>query len=180
MDFKLTLTLSDRLFDLLDDKLPNLGRRIEKAVTKEAGAKIRKSEMSIKIEPIEPAEPKNEPDTAPAATIEKIPSAVAEAAARAEAAAKEKSRNLGVEIREIIHRTRQRFEGEDYKENAGSELRKKYHDAVGHMLLQIAATLGYEKPSFIDNSEKVDQFAAECDALILDENGNISAPAASF
>lgn len=48
MELQVTLTLSDRLFALLEGKLPDLGRRIEKAVTKEIGAHTRK-ESSIEI-----------------------------------------------------------------------------------------------------------------------------------
>lgn len=48
------------------------------------------------------------------------------------------------------------------------------------MFKQIAVTLGYEKPSLIDDPQKVDAFAAECDALIIDENGFIAPPPAPF
>lgn len=48
MELQVTLTLSARLFALLEGKLPDLGRRIEKAVTKEIVAQTRK-ESSIEI-----------------------------------------------------------------------------------------------------------------------------------
>ena len=48
MNLLVTLTLSDRLFSLLEDKLPNLGRRIEKVVTKELGASAR-AESNITV-----------------------------------------------------------------------------------------------------------------------------------
>ena len=79
-------------------------------------------------------------------------------------------------IREIMHRTRQRFEGEDYKENAESEEYKKYHRALTAQFKQIALALGYEKPSYIDTLEKVEAFAAECDALVIDEKGFVAPP----
>lgn len=49
MDLNLTITLSDRMFGLLEDKLPNLGRRIRSAVKKELGAAAH-SETEIKAE----------------------------------------------------------------------------------------------------------------------------------
>lgn len=42
------MTLSDRLFALLEDKLPNIERRVERSVNKEVGAQVRK-ESSIKV-----------------------------------------------------------------------------------------------------------------------------------
>ncbi len=48
MDLQITITLSDKLFELLEDKLPNLGRRVESALTKELGRKLRsESEISV-------------------------------------------------------------------------------------------------------------------------------------
>ena len=164
MELQVTLTLSDRLFALLEDKLPNLGRRIEKAVTKEIGAQTRREsgiEVTVNAKPAETAAPAPAADETPEA--EQQPAPVAE-------------KNMGEMIRGIMHRTRQRFEGEDYKENAGSEAYKKYHKMLNGVFKQIALVLGYEKPSYIDTPEKVEAFAAECDALIIDEKGFITSP----
>lgn len=79
------------------------------------------------------------------------------------------------DIRAAIHRTRQRFEGENYKENTDSEAYKKYHRALTSQFKQIAAVLGADKPSALP-ADKIAAFIAECDALILDENGLISPP----
>lgn len=176
MELQVTLTLSDRLFGLLEDKLPNLGRRVEKALTKEIGAQVRKSsEISIEVKP-SPA-----PLQAEAATDAPAPATDAKhGQPEAKTVTKEKPRDLGVEIREIMHRTRQRFEGEDYKNNADSDLYKKYHRAMTTQFKQIAMALGYEKPPMIDDPAKVDAFAAECDALIIDEDGFIAPPPAPY
>lgn len=109
------------------------------------------------------------PTEATAAT-DTVPEAVAEA----QEAAKQKARDLGVEVREIMHRTRQRFEGENYKENTDSEHYKKYHRQLTAQFKQIASLLGYEKPSAIDTPEKVDSFAAQCDDLYIAEDGSIA------
>lgn len=83
------------------------------------------------------------------------------------------------DVRAAMHRTRQRFEGEDYKENTDSELYKKYHKQLTSAFKGIAALLGADKPSALPAEQRA-QFIAECDALILDENGNVSAPPAPF
>ena len=175
MELQVTLTLSDRLFALLEDKLPNLGRRIEKAVTKEIGAQTRREsgiEVTVNAKPAETA--------APAPAAEEVPEAVQQPESPAQAPVPGAEKNMGEMIRSIMHRTRQRFEGEDYKENAGSEAYKKYHRMLNGVFKQIALVLGYEKPSYIDTLEKVEAFAAECDALIIDEKGFITSPPAPY
>lgn len=171
MELQVTLTLSDRLFALLEDKLPNLGRRIEKAVTKEIGAQTRREsgiEVTVNAKPAETA--------APAPAAEEVPEAVQQPESPAPGTSAGAEKSMGEMIRDIMHRTRQRFEGEDYKENAGSEAYKKYHRMLTGVFKQIALVLGYEKPSYIDTPEKVEAFAAECDALIIDEKGFIAPP----
>lgn len=166
MELQVTLTLSDRLFGLLEDKLPNLGRRIEKALTKEIGAQTRReSAIEVSIVPT-----KAETEEPAMGTANQTPTQPAEM----------ETRNLPVEIREAMHRTRLKFEGEDYKENSAGEGYKKYHRALTAQFKQIALALGFEKPSMINTAEKVDAFNAECEALILDENGLITPPPAPF
>lgn len=185
-DLLVTITLSNRLFELLEDKLPNLGRRVRKQVDKEIKV-ANDSEIEVSIVPVkrdggnsaeetetdkvsvtvaaQPTEVTKEPETPTAEQPKPTP---------------ELSRNLGVEVREIIHRTRQRFEGEDYKENADSEGVKKYHRALKDIFILIAVSLGYEKPSAIDSPEKVDAFAEECANLYIDDDGFIKSPKAPF
>lgn len=178
MELQVTLTLSDRLFALLEDKLPNLGRRIEKAVTKEIGASTRR-ESSIEVS----VSAKTPETAAPMVAAEEVPETPQPAVAPKPAvasSAQQDGKSHGEMIREIMHRTRQRFEGEDYKENTESEAYKKYHRALTNQFKQIAVTLGYEKPSCIDAPEKIEAFAAECDALIIDEKGFIAPPPAPY
>ena len=94
----------------------------------------------------------------------------------AEAPAQQPEKELTEEdIRACMHRTRQRFEGEDYKENTDSEAYKKYHKQLTGMFKQIAAVLGADKPSALPVERRA-AFIAECDALIIDENGFIAPP----
>lgn len=83
------------------------------------------------------------------------------------------------DIRACMHRTRQRFEGEDYKENTASEGYKKYHKQLTSQFKQIAAILGADKPSALPVEQRA-AFIAECDALITGEDGNITPPPAPY
>lgn len=79
------------------------------------------------------------------------------------------------DIRACMHRTRQRFEGEDYKENTAGEGYKKYHKQLTSQFKQIAAILGADKPSALPVEQRA-AFIAECDALIIGEDGSITPP----
>lgn len=192
MNLQLTITLSNQLFELLENKLPNLGRRVQRAVDKEFKATARElSKVTITVDPVEDTpqpeavapvmvtEDAPQPEASQLASensakpaVDTVPAAVAEA----QAAAEKKERKLSEEVRDIIHRTRQRFEGEDYLENAGSEHYKAYHRQLTARFKQIATLLGYnEKPTTIDTPEKVAEFAAQCDELYIGEDGKIAA-----
>ena len=84
------------------------------------------------------------------------------------------------DVRDAIHRTRQRFEGEDYAQNTDSEAYKKYHRALNDIFKQSAMVLaGVTKPSLLP-PDKIADFIADCEAITLDENGNLSLPKAPF
>lgn len=117
---------------------------------------------------------------APEAAAEEVSEQRTEPKPTVVSSAQQAEKSHGEMIREIMHRTRRRFEGEDYKENTESEAYKKYHRALTAQFKQIAISLGYEKPSCIDTPEKVKAFATECDALIIDEKGFIAPPPAPF
>lgn len=77
------------------------------------------------------------------------------------------------DIRACMHRTRQRFEGEDYKDNTDSEGYKKYHKALTAMFKNIAVFLGADKPSALPAEQRA-AFIKECDELIIDSDGRIT------
>lgn len=187
--------MSDRLFDLLEDKLPNLGRRMESAVKKEVGARVR-DELGIKLDLVAPqtqAEEQEKPKRGRKAKAEpsvevhatesvqtEEPAATETAPDAAAPAAPMEERELTVEdLRAAMHRTRQRFESEDYLDHPESENYKKYHRALYEMFIQIAGTLGADKPSALP-ADKRAAFIAECDALVIDESGRIAPPKAPF
>ena len=178
MELQVTITLSDRLFGLLEDKLPNLGRRVEKAITKELSAQARReSNISVDVSTVASSTSgiENPEPEAPAA-----PEPVEEAPTQPKPVAGTSAPIMtpAERIREIMHRTRQRFEGEDYKNNPG-EAYKKYHKQLTSQFKQIAVILGADKPSTLPD-DKIEIFAAECDALIIGEDGDIPPPQAPY
>ena len=76
------------------------------------------------------------------------------------------------DVRAAMHATRQRIEGEDYKENTNGDLYKKYHKPLTATFKNIAALLGAEKPSALP-SDKIASFMEQCDELRVMEDGTI-------
>ncbi len=76
------------------------------------------------------------------------------------------------DVRAAMHKTRQRIEGEDYKENTDGEAYKKYHKALTTQFKNIAALLGADKPSALP-TDKIESFIGQCDELQILEDGTI-------
>ena len=110
------------------------------------------------------------------AEAEAAPEANAESAAEAEAptASVEPKELTEQDIREAMHRTRQRIEGEDYKNNTDSDGYKKYHKQLTAQFKNIAVLLGSDKPSTLP-ADKRESFIKQCDELVV-ENGEITTP----
>ena len=101
------------------------------------------------------------------------PEPEAEAEAPAEAEPKELTEQ---DIRDAMHRTRQRIEGENYKDETDGELYKKYHRQLTSWFKNTAALLGSDKPSALITEKGQDearQFIEECDRLEVLEDGTI-------
>lgn len=111
--------------------------------------------------------PKDEEQVAPAE-----PGATTEVADPAEAAEKAPTKYTAEDVRAAMHRTRQRIEGEDYKEHTDSEAYKKYHKTLTGQFKNIAALLGADKPSALP-AEKIGSFIAQCDDLIVLDDGTV-------
>ena len=83
------------------------------------------------------------------------------------------------DVRDAIHRTRLRFEG-DYVNNRDTEEYNRYHGALRDIFKQSAMVLaGVTKPSLLP-PDKIADFMADCEAITLDENGNLTLPKAPF
>lgn len=76
------------------------------------------------------------------------------------------------DIREAMHRTRQRIEGEDYRDNTDSDGYKKYHKQLTAQFKNIAALLGSDKPSLLPAGKRA-PFIKQCDELVL-QDGSIT------
>lgn len=128
----------------------------------------------------EPAESKPGEAAAPAEVEQPKPEPEAkkeEAAPKAEAkkeAAPANKEYTEVDVRAAMERTRKRIEGDDYKENTNGEKYKKYHRQLTAEFKNIAALLGSEKPSALPSSELRETFCAQCDELVIGEDGIIT------
>ena len=79
------------------------------------------------------------------------------------------------DVREAMHKVRQRIEGENYKENTDSENYKKYHRVLTQTFKNISALLGSDKPSTLPADQRA-AFINEINALIVNEKGEIAKP----
>ena len=94
-----------------------------------------------------------------------------EAAPKDEAQAEQKPLTAE-DVRAAMHVTRQRIEGEDYKENTNGDLYKKYHKPLTAQFKNIAALLGADKPSALP-PDKIADFIEQCNGLQIMEDGTI-------
>ena len=94
-----------------------------------------------------------------------------EGQAKAQAEAEQKPLTAE-DVRAAMHATRQRIEGEDYKENTNGDLYKKYHKPLTAQFKNIAALLGADKPSALP-SDKIASFIEQCGELKILKDGTI-------
>ena len=179
MDLNVKITLSDRLFQLLEDKLPTIGHRMEKSVQKQLRAETSK-EISVSVT-ASPSAAEESPVTVEVAPTPADPAEVpAPAPAEAEDGIPTDPKKRAEYIRQIMHRARQRIEGENYKTNTTGERYLKYHKPMADTFIQLAMQYGASKPSAIDDPEKIKAFEAECEQIHLDKDGNIATGPAPF
>lgn len=76
------------------------------------------------------------------------------------------------DVRAAMHRTRQRIEGEDYRDNVTSEQYQKYHKPLTAQFKNIAALLGADKPSALPEDQRA-TFIKQCEELKIMEDGTI-------
>ena len=104
---------------------------------------------------------------------EAAPQNEGQAKAQAETEAEAEQKPLTAEdVRAAMHVTRQRIEGEDYKENTNGDLYKKYHKPLTAQFKNIAALLGADKPSALP-PDKIADFIEQCNGLQIMEDGTI-------
>lgn len=81
------------------------------------------------------------------------------------------------DIREAMHRVRQRIEGMDYKDHPESEAYQKYHKSLTSYFKGMAITLGFDKPSAINTQQGRASFIRDCEAVMIMEDGSIGVEA---
>lgn len=181
MDLNVKITLSDRLFQLLEDKLPTIGHRVEKSVQKQLRAETSKEiSVSVTASPSNAEEAPVTVEVAPTPTPAEPAEAPAPTPAEAEDGIPTDPKKRAEYIRQIMHRARQRIEGENYKTNTTGERYQKYHKPMADTFIQLAMQYGASKPSAIDDPEKIKAFEAECEQIHLDKDGNIATGPAPF
>lgn len=184
LDLQVTFTLSDKLFALLEDKLPNLGRRVEKAVSKELGAKVRQeSNISISVKPSETEGAAETVEDVPHVSISVKPSEPESPKPVVETPAQQPENAVPsiVDCRAALARCRDRFEGDD-KNNKESERYAKYHGAISRqcklIIMEVSGGTAEKIPDLKDEHRAA--FIAAMDALTLDEKGFIAPPQAPY
>ncbi len=132
---------------------------------------LAKTPAAIEPQAVETIQTMPEP-TAPTPAAQE-PQQPAPAATEPQPQQQEAAKPLTAEdVRAAMHRTRQRIEGEDYKDNTQSEAYKRYHRQLTAEFKNIAALLGAEKPSALPEEQRA-QFIAQCDELGILDNGTI-------
>lgn len=165
LQVQVTFSLSERLFELLEDKLPDLGKRVKRAVKKQIGAEVdRESEIRVAVKRADEA-PQPEATEAPA----EAPAPTAE------------DKVFKIEdCREAIHRARVRIEGEDYANK--TEGYEKYHKLITSFVKQIVMELSGGAAEKLPklSTEFYGAFIKEIEGLYIDNNGELSRAKAPF
>ena len=74
------------------------------------------------------------------------------------------------DVRAAMHRTRQRIEGENYKEDTNGEGYKRWHRALTGWFKATAAIHGADKPSALPDHASRKGFIEECDAVHVEND----------
>ena len=163
------------LFDLTARMAKTLtalaGRPAQPAPTPTALPKSAESEK--------PAPASDKPTPAPE-PVAPAPEPVAPAHEPAPTPAPAQTKELTAEdVRDAIHRTRLRFEG-DYVNNRDTEEYNRYHGALNTLFKQSSMALaGVKKPSLLP-PDKIADFIADCEGITMDENGDLIPAKAPF
>ncbi len=158
INVSVSIDVSQRLFDFMKGLT---GARIQERPSAEAAPaptpKTKKKSMSSELVQVPEPKPAQEQSAEP------------EKAEAEAAAAKELTEQ---DIREAIHRTRRRIEGEDYATNTQGERYTLYHRQLTAAFKNIAAFLGSDRPSALAPDKRA-AFIEQCDELAA-EDGKIT------
>ena len=165
INVKVTIGMENALLGVIT-KLMNRGDAPEAV----PAPKPRKQAKQVEQEPQQKPEVENpqasEQDAAAPAeqqAEEPAPAAPAEQPAQ-------KKEYTEVDVRAAMHKTRQRIEGENYKEQPDSEGYKKWHKVLTRWFKNTAAFCGAEKPSALPDSNSRYQFIQCCEHVKVEND----------
>ena len=116
-------------------------------------------------------------ETSPVVSAPQKPQESQEQEAQAEDTPEAKVKELTEEdVRTAMHLTRQRIEGEDYRDNTTSDGYQKYHKALTAQFKNIASLLGADKPSLLAPEQR-QAFIDACSELMVKGDGTIGTDA---
>lgn len=116
-------------------------------------------------------------ETSPVVSAPQKPQESQEQEAQAEDTPEAKVKELTEEdVRTAMHLTRQRIEGEDYRDNTTSDGYQKYHKALTAQFKNIASLLGADKPSLLAPEQR-QAFICACSELTVKGDGTIGTDA---
>ena len=143
-------------------------------------ARMAKTLTALAGRPAQPAPTVALPEPAESDKPTPAPEPVAPAPEPAPTPAPAQTKELTAEdVRDAIHRTRLRFEG-DYVNNRDTEEYNRYHGALNTLFKQSAMALaGVKKPSLLP-PDKIADFIADCEGITMDENGDLIPAKAPF
>lgn len=156
------LDVTPGVTDLVTSILTAIKNRETQAAPVEAPAAPAAPERKPRKKP----EPAQEPDPAPEVTKESPANA-------SDDMPQDIADPTEEDVRAAMHKTRQRIEGEDYKESTDSEGYKKYHTALTKLFKSISKKLsGQEKPSALA-PEFRKSFILACDSITTADDGTL-------
>ena len=151
LNIRVSLDATDRLCGLLERWLPDSGRQ---------GTHVASPMHAQDADNVRALSPE------PAGDMTEAPGTTQETAGQA-------GRYTELDVREAMHKARQRIEGEDYKDNTEGELYKKYHREMSRWFKRTAeVTGGADKPSALP-PDKREAFIKECERVAVLDDGTI-------
>ena len=146
-------------------------------VSQELNALLLPMVRNLQAAPAVAAEPAKEPVTVePQPAVENKPAedpAPVEAAPAEPAAEAPEKEYTEVDVRAAMDAARKRIEGENYKEKPDSEGYKKWHRVLTAWFKNTAAMFGAEKPSALPDSESRYKFIRCCEAVFVNDAGEL-------
>lgn len=163
INVNVNLGLTPELSKVLERLFPVCNQRQPAQLIEEEA--VQESDKADKTE--KPKQPKPEETKADAPTQQE------KEAPEQDSQASQPKQYTELDVREAMHKARQRIEGEDYQNNTAGDLYKKYHRALSSWFKRTAEVIGgIDKPSALP-ADRREAFINECAQVQLLEDGTI-------